>query len=200
MHIFAAPPQWFPSPASGQAFSLCTWGWLLIEIINRWLGRRHQIGKRRRGQDRGSYWAIVVAIYASIAVAYLLRSLKWGIAVGVPQDLGMALMLIGILLREWAIVVLGRYFSVVVKTEPGQHLVAHGPYRWLRHPAYTGTLITILGFPLALGTWSGPLAAETIALVAITYRVRVEERALIATLGDEYREYIRHTWRFFPGW
>jgi hypothetical protein len=59
MHIFAAPPQWFPSPAFAQAFSLCTWGWLLIEIINQWLGRRHRIGKRRRGLDRGSYWAIM---------------------------------------------------------------------------------------------------------------------------------------------
>jgi protein-S-isoprenylcysteine O-methyltransferase Ste14 len=61
-------------------------------------------------------------------------------------------------------------------------------------------LITILGFPLAVRTWSGLLVAETIALAAATYRVRVEERALIAAMGDEYREYMRHTWRFFPGW
>jgi protein-S-isoprenylcysteine O-methyltransferase Ste14 len=139
-------------------------------------------------------------VYAAVAVSYALRSLNWGTATGVTQYLGLTLMLIGILLREWAIAVLGRYFSVVVETEPGQHLVTRGPYRWLRHPAYTGTLITILGFPLALGTWSGLLVAETIALMATTCRARVEERALVAALGDEYQEYMRHTWKFFPGW
>ena len=78
-------------------------------------------------------------------------------------------------------------------------MTTKGPYRWIRHPAYGGALLTIVGVPLALGTWAGALVTAAIGLAAYSYRVRVEEQALLAAFGDEYREYRRRTWKFLPG-
>jgi protein-S-isoprenylcysteine O-methyltransferase Ste14 len=65
---------------------------------------------------------------------------------------GLVLMWAGIALRQWAVTVLGRFFTVDVRVQPDQTVVEAGPYRYVRHPSYSGMIITFLG--LALGNWS----------------------------------------------
>jgi protein-S-isoprenylcysteine O-methyltransferase Ste14 len=62
-------------------------------------------------------------------------------------------MAVGIAIRQWAVMVLGRYFTTNVRVHPGQTVVEEGPYRWVRHPSYTGMLITFVGIGLALWNW-----------------------------------------------
>ena len=109
-------------------------------------------------------------------------------------------MLAGITLREWAVIALGRHFSVVVAIEANHALVTRGPYRWLRHPAYTGGLLALIGFTLALGSWLSIIPIVLIAFLAFSYRIRLEERLLLTTFGETYRNYMARTWRLFPGW
>jgi protein-S-isoprenylcysteine O-methyltransferase Ste14 len=191
-------PGWYPSVAFGMVLTACYFGWIAVEIFNLWTTRRHEAD--RQVKDRGSIWVIFAGVFVATSMAFLARSLKWGILTGATQYFGLALMLAGIAFREWSIMTLGRNFSEVVVIDSDQRLVTRGPYRWLRHPAYTGGLMTMTGLPLALGTWLGALVAFIALLGAYTYRVRVEEQALLAAFGDEYRAYIRHTSRFFPGW
>jgi protein-S-isoprenylcysteine O-methyltransferase Ste14 len=66
---------------------------------------------------------------------------------------GLVLMGAGIAFRQWAVAVLGRFFTVDVRVHPGQTVVEQGPYRWLRHPSYTGLIATFLGLGLALDNW-----------------------------------------------
>ena len=73
-----------------------------------------------------------------------------------------------------------------------------GPYRVVRHPSYTGLLIAFLGCGLMLGNWVGLLASLALILVAIVYRLRIEERALTATLGDAYRRFAATRARLVP--
>lgn len=75
-----------------------------------------------------------------------------------------------------------------------------GPYRWLRHPAYTGMLLMYAGINMALGTWLGTLIGVGVFLTATLYRIQVEEKALVEAFGEQYRAYMRHTWRLLPGW
>ena len=86
--------------------------------------------------------------------------------------------------------------SDIVK--PDQVIVDRGAYRYLRHPSYTAGAILFLGIALALANWVSAVVLMGAVLAVYGYRVRVEERALVATLGDPYRQYMARTKRFVP--
>lgn len=188
-------PNWFPSLEFAQAFTILYLAWPVIELLNSIRGH----SKRGHGKDRGSSGVILLGIFLSLTLAFAMRALDFGVVAGLAQFLGLLMMLVGVVFREWSIVVLGRSFSARVVIKEGQRLTTKGPYRWIRHPAYGGALLTIVGVPLALGTWTGPLVTAAIGLAIYSYRVRVEEQALLAAFGDEYGEYRRRTWKFLPG-
>jgi protein-S-isoprenylcysteine O-methyltransferase Ste14 len=198
--MFIAPLPWLPSPTFGWMLSFCFFGWALLEFIHHLIGKWGRLGDASQATDRGSYWLLIVAVYLCFCLAYLGRLLNWGVVTGASQYVGLALMLVGITFREWAVIVLGRQFSVVVAIETDHRLVTHGPYRWLRHPAYTGGLIATVGFALALGSWLMVLPSLAILLLALSYRMRLEERVLLAAFGSVYGDYMARTWRLFPGW
>ena len=102
--------------------------------------------------------------------------------------------------RQWALIHLGRFFSRSVQIEAEHRVITSGPYHWIRHPSYTGMILIYTGMIMALGTWLGTFLTFTLVTGGLLYRIRVEELALISALGDEYREYMRQTWRLFPGW
>ena len=93
---------------------------------------------------------------------------------------------------------LGKYFSVQLGVQAGQTVVRDGPYRWIRHPSYIGSLITMLGFGLVFTNWLCLVSVLLIVLIGYSYRASVEERMLVAALGDPYREYMKNTKRFIP--
>ncbi len=111
---------------------------------------------------------------------------------------GCAAMVFGIAFRGWSVVVLGRYFTVDVRVREHQPVVDRGPYRVLRHPSYTGLLCTCLGIGLALGNWLALLLAIVPTTIAIMFRIRVEERALLAGIGEPYRQFCATRSRLIP--
>ena len=110
---------------------------------------------------------------------------------------GLVLMLAGMALRWYSIRVLGTSFTVDVVTRPGQEVMESGPYRWVRHPSYTGGLVTVLGILLCCLNLAS-LAAIVAAAAGYVYRIKVEERALATDLGPAYRDYMRRTKRLIP--
>jgi protein-S-isoprenylcysteine O-methyltransferase Ste14 len=100
-------------------------------------------------------------------------------------------------LRWYSISVLGTSFTCNVATHPGQQVVQSGPYRWIRHPSYTGGLLTVLGVLVCCLNWAS-LAALILVAFGYANRIRVEERALAADLGPAYRDYMRRTRRLIP--
>jgi protein-S-isoprenylcysteine O-methyltransferase Ste14 len=105
---------------------------------------------------------------------------------------------LGLLLRWWSFVTLGQYFTVVLKTSEDQPVVDRGPYRVLRHPSYSGLLLAFAGCVLLLGTWVGAAGSLALVLAALLYRIRIEERALDAALGQRYRVYAAGRARLVP--
>jgi protein-S-isoprenylcysteine O-methyltransferase Ste14 len=112
--------------------------------------------------------------------------------------LGVVLGWFGMLLRWWSFVSLGKYFTVVVETSADQPVVTRGPYRVLRHPGYTGLLLAFAGAGLMMGNWLGAAGAFVLLLAVLIHRVRIEERALTAALGDRYREFAASRARLIP--
>lgn len=104
----------------------------------------------------------------------------------------------GLALRIWAIRTLGNYFTPTVAVRNNQRVISTGPHRYLRHPSYTGTILTCLGVALALGSTIGLVLVLLLVVPAYLYRIGVEEKTLLAGLGESYRMYISRTWALVP--
>lgn len=174
-----------------------------VWLIPEWIGgyfQHSEAGATRR--DRGSHLVLVVSLLAGVAAAFACVSAVPQAGFGPSRDalfwVGIALMLAGVGFRWYAIRVLGRFFSRDVATRAGQVVVETGPYRLIRHPSYSGGLLTVLGLGLALGNWLSLLVLLAGSVVGYGYRVRVEERALCEALGASYRDYMKRTRRFVP--
>ncbi len=153
-------------------------------------------------KDRGSYLVLIFSLYLGMVLAFLLAFRAPAADIRLDQSvffsLGIALMLAGVALRWYAIRTLGRLFTREVAIQAGHEIIQVGPYRLLRHPAYTGSLITLLGVGLALTNWAGLVILLVLTMAGFLYRISIEERALIAAFGDPYREYMHHTRRLIP--
>jgi protein-S-isoprenylcysteine O-methyltransferase Ste14 len=88
----------------------------------------------------------------------------------------------------WARIYLGRNWSLSVTVKEGHHLVRRGPYAWVRHPIYTGLLLAFIGSAISLDEWRGFLAV-VIAGGALWSKLRIEERWMLETFGDDYKRY-----------
>ena len=94
---------------------------------------------------------------------------------------------------------MGGFFTVDVRVHPGQTVVERGPYRWVRHPSYSGLLIFFVSLGLALSDWLSVIVLAVLPTAGLLVRIRSEERALLAALGDDYRRYAATHRRLFPG-
>jgi protein-S-isoprenylcysteine O-methyltransferase Ste14 len=171
----------------------------LSEVSIRLRSARHQEGSR---VDGGSIVAVVAALAVGVLVAVWVAGAVPATAIPggwAPFAVGLVLMWLGIALRQWAVWTLGRFFTVVVRVTDEQTVVDRGPYAWVRHPSYTGLLLTLLGLGLALGNWLSVLALVVVPTIGLVVRIRVEERALLTALGEPYRAYAEHRRRLLPG-
>ncbi len=120
--------------------------WFLMEM---WVMSRDRRRFAGRTADRGSFFGFVLAIPASLIIAFnvAFRHPEWRIVPLQPalSWVGVAMMWAGMAFRLWAIQTLGAFFRTSVVVQEGHQLVTAGPYRWLRHPAYTGVIITMVG-------------------------------------------------------
>jgi len=189
----------FPTTIAAAIFYVVYALWLFSELVIGGIIPR----SRRRGapiiyEDKSSRSLIALSTFLSLTIAFLFA--LSGIA-PLPTGafyLGIGLMIAGILLRQWSIAVLGRYFSRTVGVQEGQAVVDRGPYRLVRHPAYTGSLLTIVGLGFVLQSWGAVLVLIAFLGVAFGYRIHVEEGVLTSKLGDEYVAFAKKTKRLIP--
>jgi protein-S-isoprenylcysteine O-methyltransferase Ste14 len=176
--------------------------WRVMEaIVDIKTHKRLRAGIQR--QDKGSYVVLLCLIVLGILFGLLIASEVPATAIPSASVfffwLGILLMCIGIALRLYAITVLGVFFTTRVAITPEQAVIESGPYRLIRHPSYTGFLITLLGFGLSFtNNWLSLLVIMGCALIGFSYRIQVEEYALKAQLGQRYQEYMQRTKRLIP--
>jgi protein-S-isoprenylcysteine O-methyltransferase Ste14 len=110
---------------------------------------------------------------------------------------GTALLAVGLAFSVWARMCLGSNWSGTVTVKQGHELIRRGPYARVRHPIYTGIVLGFIGSALALGEWRGVLAV-LIVVAALWRKLRLEERWMSETFGEEYRRYREHTAALIP--
>jgi protein-S-isoprenylcysteine O-methyltransferase Ste14 len=111
--------------------------------------------------------------------------------------ISVAILLFGLILAVSARRMLGNNWSGRVSVKSGHELVRSGPYRRIRHPIYTGALLGLAGTALSSGKLSG-FVGVLLAICALIYKLRIEERWMLAQFGADYREYQRTSWALVP--
>ncbi len=185
--------------ATVVAFWVVFYVWIAAELYLGYRSRRLPGGAVER--DNGSKWWLIASVWLTVAAGISIAELFPDAAIKSGRAaiflIGLILMIAGLALRWYSIWVLGTSFTCNVATRPGQQVVESGPYRWVRHPSYTGGLLTVLGVLVCCLNWAS-LAALILVAAGYANRIRVEERALAADLGSAYRDYMRRTRRLIP--
>ncbi len=108
------------------------------------------------------------------------------------------MLIAGAVLRRHCFNALGKSFTGTVVVSKDQRIVQDGVYRFVRHPSYTAAFLMFIGIGIALGSWISVAILFFVHCYLYGIRVAVEERALLETLGEPYREYMSRTKRFIP--
>ena len=112
--------------------------------------------------------------------------------------LGLLLLIIGGITMCAGRITLGRYAFLIITIETTQKLVKKGPYAYIRHPIYTGVLFLFLGYIISFSSIIGLIIIIPFFIFWGRKRMNLEEKQLINTFGDEYREYMTKTKRLIP--
>lgn len=191
------------------------WGWALVSLYALWSAANGLIlysrspellaerGTRRKG---GKTWdTVIVSLVGLLTIAkYITAGLdfRYGWTAAMPFSLQFVALLVaalGYALGTWAMAT-NAFFSLVVRIqeERGHAVVSGGPYRWVRHPGYVGTIAFELSSPVLLGSWWALIAGALAALLFVI-RTALEDQALLDELGG-YPEYAgRVRFRLLPG-
>lgn len=158
--------------------------------------------KKEGSKDGGSIQVIMAAGMitgiAGFGLAYWTQMSITSLARLLVFYAGILVLLLGSLLRRLCFKTLGEHFTGDVRARADQPVIQTGPYRWVRHPSYTAGMIMNLGVGLALTSWVSIAFLISGTIIGYAYRVRVEERALLAEIGAPYEEFMRTRKRFIP--
>ena len=182
----------------------CLVGCLGISAYHRWRARREgeTIPRSRESPLLVAGRALVALPMFGAIFAYLVnpRWLTWS-SYAAPvwsRWVGVGLGVLAIPAAYWVFSSLGRNVTETVLTKEHHELVTEGPYRWIRHPLYATGIALVLAIGLMAANWLILLfAVITLASIRLVV-VPVEEGALLAKFGDEYREYVRRTGCLLP--
>lgn len=172
--------------------------WLVSELIVFRSDRQSATGQRRDGFSRP---LIFIAMGLAAFLAFGARARGQWLLPGPPllwTVVGAMTMVAGILLRQRAVRFLGAYFRTHVTMLDDHRLITDGPYARVRHPSYTGGMLSCIAVGLSLGSAASLLAMTLIPLAAFVYRIRVEERALAGHFGAAWASYRGRTEALIP--
>ena len=175
------------------------WGaFLAVWIV--WAIRTKETREREGVWSRLSYTVLTIAaffaMFAERVAPGWLRILVFPRTLSI-EILGVVITLAGIGFAVWARVFIGGNWSSSVTVKVGHQLIRTGPYRWVRHPIYSGILLAMLGTALERRELRG-LLAVVLLYAGFKIKSRIEERAMTRVFGAQYDEYRRTTGAIFP--
>jgi protein-S-isoprenylcysteine O-methyltransferase Ste14 len=184
--------------------------WLLFWTVFLWaFSPEYRIVRNARkpaarsdSPDAGSVCLIICGMGMATTIAF---PLAWVTALRLPVAwqpvvfaIGIAALVAGSLLRRHCWRLLGASFTGDVRAKADQPIVTTGAYALLRHPSYSAGILMNAGIGLALGSWGSTALLVLASFAVYSYRIAVEERALLAVIGEPYRQYIRGRRRLIP--
>lgn len=201
---------------------------ILVVIVHGWilLGHRHRMGSEpsdRSGKEPGfsvvrmkmsfvfllAYQtllcfrriALEFGFWASLGnLDVLKRSLDFlplptsdGLFLG-----GTFLFIIGTALRVWSVITLGKFFTFEIGIRNSHSIIEKGPYRWIRHPSYTGYGVMLIASSFIFASGLQLIIVFVGPILFFILRIRNEERMLTNYFGEQYKSYMKRTKRLVP--
>jgi protein-S-isoprenylcysteine O-methyltransferase Ste14 len=162
--------------------------------------RQRSKSKVTTSSDKSSLWWL----YGLITLGYALSFSIGATRIGRIYDwntlfaVGMALVVIGFIIRVHSLLTLKQYFTYSVAKVENHKIIESGLYKFIRHPGYLGQLIIFIGISTSISNWlSIPVMMIPITL-GYLYRIKVEERFMLEQLGGDYLNYQERTKRLIP--
>lgn len=160
--------------------------------------------KRHRAEGKAYMMLILSVLGYLVSIVFYMLDIPWisWSQIILPswlRWLGVVAAISSVLLVAWIHSTLGRQYSAEVAIQKDHVLVTSGPYARTRHPMYTA--LNMFSFSLALTTSNLlVLSLAVLVIVPFLWIARMEEKLLLETFGEDYREYMKRTGRFFPRW
>ena len=172
--------------------------WMVSEVYLNRFARSGNIAKEKK--DNGSESILWITAFIAIALGVMFCMYTDFSIFQNPMlsQIGLVVMLLGISFRFIAIRQLGKFFTVDVILHADHQLIQTGLYKKLRHPSYTGIMITLAGFGLSLNNYVSLVLVVSLFFVALQNRINIEEKALLQKFGMMYEQYSKTTWKLIP--
>ena len=190
---------WFATKFLAITFIITCFLWLVAELFDTYYGNKNNSESVSFSLLIASEVILLLGIVFALFVCWDLKEDNYYIKYGLIQYCGIFIMIFGILFRQFVIIKLNKRFSTIVHPNKNLSLLTSGAYKYIRHPSYTGSLLTLIGLPLALGSFLGFILVSIITVMAYSLRIKHEEASLIKAYGQKYKEYQEKTWKLFPG-
>ena len=168
--------------------------WLVASVSTKRTVYRESVGERAR------YWLLLVIAYVLLVQG---RRFPYPLSlILIPQTVssgwtGAVLCSCGLALAIWARLILGRNWSGVVTLKKDHELIQRGPYRFVRHPIYTGLQFMFLGTAIALGHLAAFIAVPLV-FVSFWIKLSQEELLMLKQFPNDYPDYQRRVKRIIP--
>ena len=184
-------------------------GWFLFAIgiaygaggvIYLWRNQNIEDSVRAETGNRSFWWILpgFLAIFFAPPLEFL--HLPAWLPRGIGMELaGLVIILLGLLLRVWTRLTIGAMYSGYLRVKVGHVLVTDGPYRFVRHPGYSGLLLMALGLCIGYSSLIGLIAIPVLLIPGLSFRMKVEERMMSEVFRDDYWAYSRRAKKLIPG-
>jgi protein-S-isoprenylcysteine O-methyltransferase Ste14 len=167
-----------------------------ILVLTTWNNRKGS--KNKTKSDRGSMLAIMIGFWMAIFLNPICVTMFSFVVPVYFFWIGVVLMLIGVYIRMYSVWTLRKFFTLNVQIDNEQKIVKDGPYKYIRHPSYTGSILTLLGISISFRSPFGIIATIIISALVYGFRIQIEEKALEKSFGLSYEDYKKQTWRLIP--
>ena len=149
--------------------------------------------------DQGSMQIIILVMILSLSYTVHVWQINFKSSDVIKvKYLYIILIIIGLYLRQWAIGTLGKHFCPIVTVSNEQKLIVSGPYRYIRHPSYSGSILFFGGYYSMFGNLRLQILLTTAIVLCYLYRIHVEEKALKTKFGSEFETYCQNSYCLIP--
>jgi protein-S-isoprenylcysteine O-methyltransferase Ste14 len=190
MPINIFPLSNFPNSTTATIFTILFIIILLSEL-------RILLRNKTNKHDKGSLPLILIGIFIPLIITISFSFTNLGSLPSTISYLGVILLITGFALRQYSIKILGKYFTPVVQKLKNQKIIQQGPYKYIRHPSYTGLLLELTGTALALSNIISLMITMVLFLPTIFYRIKIEE-SFLEKHFSEYKNYKKKTKKLIP--
>jgi len=169
---------------------------LAILVFTTWNNKKSS--EKKTLSDRGSMLFIIIGFWFAILMNPIFIHITNFMLPMYFFWFGITLTTVGIFIRIYSVWTLRMYFTLNVQVATEQKIIKEGPYKYIRHPAYTGSILTLLGISISFRSLFGTISSIIIIVLVYGFRIKVEEKVLEKSFGSSYKDYEKQTWRLIP--